>query len=303
MTIYLTLTCGLALIGALSAFPVRIRAQAGAPSVSIEPVRDGVYFADAGGGGNAGFIIGKDGVIVVDATISPVSGKQILAEIAKLTSKPVTTVILSHSDPDHVNGLAAFPTGLTIIAHEDCKKDIEATAHSPNPSPQDRLPNKTLTRSESFTINGVKLNVLHFAPGHTSGDLQVYLPEQKIVFTGDVIATSCCGNFRAPQAYTMIKTQKGGSSAGWVQTVKGILALDADTYVPGHGDLQTKTDVQKRLARVETRRDEVRRMVGQGLSLEQVKQALNEQGSTPGYDLSQFPDFTTVVYAEFKKKA
>jgi len=303
MKIYRTLTCGLALAAALIGFSARVGAQAGAPSVTIKPVRDGVYFADAGGGGNAGFIIGKDGVIVVDATISPVSGKQIVDEIHKLTSKPITTVILTHSDPDHVNGLAAFPAGLTIIAHEDCKKDIEATAHSANPSPQDRLPNKTVTKCESFTINGVKLNVLHIAPGHTSGDLQVYLPEQKIVFTGDVVATSCCGNFRAPQALTLIKMQKGGSSAGWVQTVKGILALDADIYVPGHGDLQTKAQVRERLARVEARRAEINQMVREGFSLEQVKQALNEKGSAPGYDPTQFPDFTTVVYAEFKKKA
>lgn len=293
---------GLALVAALSAQTARLSAQA-APSVTIKQVRDGVYFADAGGGGNAGFIIGKDGVIVFDATISPVSGKQMLDAIAKLTPKPVTTVILSHSDADHVNGLAAFPPGLTIIAHEDCKKDIEATAHSPNPSPQDHLPNKTLTKSQSFTIDGVKLNVLHIAPGHTSGDLQLYLPEQKIVFTGDVIATSCCGNFRSPQAYAMIKAQKGGSSAGWVQTVKGLLALDADIYVPGHGDLQTKADVQERLTRIETRREQIKKMAGQGMSLQQVKQALNENGGpAPGYDVSQFPDFTTVVYTEFTKK-
>ena len=301
MKCHRNLTFGFALILGLSAFAVVANAQQG-PAISVKSVSDGVYWANAGGGGNAGFIIGRDGVIVVDATIAPSSGKQMLAEIAKLTPKPVTTVILTHSDADHVNGLAAFPPGLTIIAHEDCKKDIQATANSRNPSPQDRLPNKTLTKSESLTINGVRLNVLHFAPAHTSGDLQVYLPEQKIVFTGDVIATSCCGNVRAPQAYTMIKEQKNGSAEGWVQTVKGLLALNADSYVPGHGDLQTKADVQQRLARVEARREQVKKMVAEGKSLEQVKQALGETGPAPGYDLAQFPDFTTVVYTEFTKK-
>lgn len=301
MKFHRNLTIAFALIWVLSAFVAPAIAQEG-PAISVKPVRDGVYWADAGGGGNAGFIIGKDGVIVVDATIAPASGKQMLVEIAKLTPKPITTVILTHSDVDHVNGLAAFPPGLTIIAHEDCKKDIEATANSRNPSPQDHLPNKTVTKSESFTINGVKLNVLHFAPAHTSGDLQVYLPEQKIVFTGDVIATSCCGTVRAPQAYTMIKTQKNGSSEGWVQTVKGLLALNADIYVPGHGDLQTRADVQQRLARVEARREQVKKMAAEGKSVEQIKQALGETGTTPGYDVSQFPDFTTVVYTEFTKK-
>ena len=258
------------------AFAPRADAQGGAP-VSIKPVRDNVYFVDAGGGGNAGFIIGKDGVIVVDTTTN--SGKQIVDGIAKLTNKPITTVILTHSDIDHVGGLKSFPLGLTIIAHEDNKKDMEATANSPNPSPQDHLPNKTLTKSQSFTINGVKLEVLHFAPAHTSGDLQIYLPAQKIVFTGDVVATSCCGNVRSPQAYTMIKLQKHGSAAGWVQTAKGILALDADIYIPGHGDLQTKSDVQERLARVEARRQAIKEMVAQGKSLEQVKDSSRRKRS------------------------
>jgi cyclase len=297
---HLNLAFGFALIVGLSAFSAAY-AQEG-PAISVKPVRDAVYWADAGGGGNAGFIIGKDGVIVVNATIAPASGKRMLAEIAKLTPKPITTVILTHSDVDHVNGLAAFPPGLTIIGHEDCKKDIEATANSRNPSPQDRLPNKTLTKSESLTINGVRINVLHFAPGHTSGDLQVYLPEQKIVFTGDVIATSCCGNVRSPQEFTMIKAQKNGSAEGWVQTVRGLLALNADTYVPGHGDLQTKADVRRRLARVEARREQVKKMVAEGKSLEQVKQTLGETAAAPGYDVAQFPDFTTVVYTEFSKQ-
>jgi len=301
MECYRSLILGFVLTLGLGVFAAPANAQEG-PAVSVKPVSDGVYWADAGGGGNAGFIIGKDGVIVVDATIAPSSAKQMLDAIAKLTPKPITTVILTHSDVDHVNGLAAFPPGLTIIAHENCKKDIEATANSRNPSPQDRLPNKALTKSESLTINGVRLNILHFAAAHTSGDLQVYLPDQKIVFTGDVIATSCCGNVRSPQAYTMIKVQKNGSAEGWVQTVKGLLALNADTYVPGHGDLQAKAALQQRLARVEARRDQIKKLVAEGKSLEQVKQALGETGPAPGYDVSQFPDFTTVVYREFSQK-
>ena len=271
-----SLSWSFALIAAATAFAFapRANAQGGAP-LTIKQVRDNVYFADAGGGGNAGFIVGKDGVIVVDTTTN--QGKQLLDGIAKVTDKPVITVILSHSDIDHVGGLKSFPQGLTIIAHEDCKKDMEATANTPNPSPQDHLPNKTLTKSQNFTINGVKLEVLHFAPGHTSGDLQVYLPDEKLVFTGDVIATSRW-NVRSPQMYTMIKKQKGGSSEGWVKTVKGILALDADIYLPGHGVPQTRSDVQERLTRIETRRAEVKKMVAQGKTLEQVKDALGEKG-------------------------
>jgi cyclase len=276
--------------------------QGAGPSLSVMQLRDGVYFVEPSAGGNAGFIVGSQGVIVFDTTTSPALGKLLLAEIAKVTPKPVTTVILSHSDGDHVSGLASFPSGLTIIAHENCKADLVATANTRNPFPQDRLPNKTLTKSQSLTIDGVKLEILHFAPAHTSGDLQLYLPAQKIVFTGDVIATNCCGNVRGPQTYTLVKPQKNGSAVGWTRTVKGLLALDADTYVPGHGEVQTKADVQQRFDRVQARIDAVKKLIAEGKTLEQVKQVFPDTGLAPGLDPTQFPDFTTAVYNELTQK-
>jgi len=271
------------------------------PPRTAKLVRGNVYWLDAGGGGNAGFVVGTDGVIVVDTMTPAAQGKNLLAEIAKATPKPVTTVILTHSDIDHMGGLAGFPTGLTIIAHENNKKEMEAAANTNQPAPQ--LPNKTFTASkETLTISGVKMELLHFGPAHTSGDVQVYFPEQKVVFTGDVIATSCCGNQRSPQAFTMIKTQKNGSVEGWVKTVKGVLALNADIYVPGHGDLQTRMDLEQRLARVQARQDQIRKFIAQGKSLEETKAALGETSPPPGYDPNQFPDFSAVVYNELSKK-
>src|SRR5579862_9706384 len=65
-----------------------------------------------GGGGNSGVIVGDKGVIVIDAKTSAAGGKELLDDIAKITPKPVTTVILTHSDGDHVNGLVSFPAGI-----------------------------------------------------------------------------------------------------------------------------------------------------------------------------------------------
>lgn len=287
----LALSAGLAVVTFLAV----ASAQQQPPPLQVKPLSGGVYWTQGGAGGNTGIIVGKDGVIVVDAKTTPASAKDMLAEIAKITPKPVTTVILTHSDGDHVNGLAAFPAGLTIISQENCKKEMEASANSRNPAPQDRLPTKTVANKENVTINGVKLTLLHYAPAHTSGDLMVYLPEQKIVFTGDIIATN--------QPYTLIHAEKNGSSEGWIQTVKGLTGLNADTYVPGHGDLQTKADVQQRLARVQARREEIRKLVAQGKSLDQVKQALGETDTPAAPGAPQFPSYTTVVYNELTKKS
>src|SRR5215467_3463652 len=103
------LAFGLAMLGSLCAFGLPAAAQQQAPPLSVKKLADDVYWTQGGAGGNTGIIIGKDGVIVVDAKTTADSAKQVLSEIAKLTPKPVTTVILTHSDADHVNGLAAFP--------------------------------------------------------------------------------------------------------------------------------------------------------------------------------------------------
>ena len=284
---------GLEVILCVCAFSVLTHAQQPPVPLSVKKLADNVYWTQGGAGGNTGIIIGKDGVIVVDAKTTPDSAKEVLAQIAKLTPKPVTTVIITHSDGDHVNGLAAFPTGLTIIAQANCKKEMEASASSKNPAPQDHLPTKTVDKKEKVTINGERIELLHFAPAHTSGDLQVYLPAEKIVFTGDIIATN--------QPYTLIHAEKNGSSEGWITTVKGLVALNATSYVPGHGDLQTKDEVQARLQRVEARREEIKKLVAQGKSLDEVKQAMGDP--PPPANGPQFPSFTVVVYNELTKKS
>lgn len=91
----------------------------------IPQLKPNVYWIE-GGGGNSGVIVGDKGVIVVNAKTSAAGGKELLDDLAKITPKPVTTVILTHSDGDHVNGLAAFPTSVKVIAHENNKKELEA---------------------------------------------------------------------------------------------------------------------------------------------------------------------------------
>ena len=267
-------------------------AQMQPPPVSVKPLTGGVYWTQGGAGGNTGLIVGKDGVIVIDAKTTPESAKEMLDDLAKLTPKPVTHVILTHSDRDHVNGLSAFPNkGLTIISQTNAKKEIEESLNGPDAAPLDYFPTKTVDKEESLTIDGVRLQLLHFAPAHTSGDLIVYLPEQKIVFTGDLIVSL--------NPFPLIHLEKHGSSAGWIESAKGMLALDADTYVSGHGDLQTKDDIQKRLNRVQDRYNKIKELVAQGKSLEEVKIALNDtKAPTPLPGAPRFPTFTETTYKE-----
>jgi glyoxylase-like metal-dependent hydrolase (beta-lactamase superfamily II) len=142
------------------------------------------------------------------------------------------------------------------------------------------------------------VRLLHWAPAHTSGDLVIYLPVQKIVFAGDLLVTN--------RPDTNIHVDKQGSVAGWMENVKGMIALDADTYVTGHGDLMTKDDAKKKLAYIQERWDKVKAMAAQGKSLDDVKTAMGESTAPPVANAQgnmPAPTITEVMYNEVKKKS
>ena len=283
-------TTGLFTVTTLAFFSTLAFAQAPFPPVTIKKLKDNIYMAE-GGGGTSTVIIGQNGVIVVDGKNRPPDGKQLVDEVGKLTNKPITTVILTHSDPDHVRGLGGFPKGLTIIAHENDKKEIEqdlAAGGLASP-PKEYLPNKIVTQArESVTIEGVKMTLIHIAPAHTTGDLAVYLSDAKVVASGDLI-----GN-----GDPTVHLEKHGSSEGWIKFVSVLADLDADTYVRGHAHVATREQVRLILANAEAKRARIVDLVKQGKSLGDIKQALGEPSANP----SRFATFTETTYEELTRK-
>jgi len=273
--------------------------QGPAPApLMVHQLKPNVYLVE-GGGGNSGVIVGNKGVIVVDAKTTAAQGKELLDDIAKITPKPVTTVILTHSDGDHVNGLASFPAGITIIAHENNKKEQDSAlaAGGRGAPPAGHLPTQSISKNkDDLKIDGVKVEVLHWAPAHTSGDLVVFLPSEKIVFTGDIITT---------QPDALIHLEKNGSSEGWVTTAKGTAALNADQFVPGHGNVMDKAAVQKKATDVAAKRAKIKDLVAQGKSLDEIKAAVGDPPPAQGKGGGRgpgFASFTDVVYQELTKK-
>src|ERR1700723_1974780 len=285
------LVMGFAIVGwsALAMAQGRGAGQPAAPFMAHQ-LKPNVYWIE-GGGGNSGVIIGDKGVIVIDAKTSAAGGKELLDDIAKITPKPVSTVILTHSDGDHVNGLAAFPAGVKVIAHENNKKEQETAlaAGGRGAPPADHQPTQVITKEkETLTIEGEKFELYHWAPAHTSGDLIVYLPTQKSVATGDIIATN--------NPYPRIHDEKHGSTEGWIATAKGIVSLDADTFVPGHGTIQTKADIENRISHAKAPRTQVKELVTQDKSLEEVKAAVGDN------DKLNYKSWTQVCYEELTKR-
>ena len=144
------------------------------------------------------------------------------------------------------------------------------------------------------------IRLYHWASGHTSGDTVVYLPDEKIVFGGDLLAGA------PDRAETRIHVEKQGSAAGWIENVKGMLGLDADTYLTGHGEMMTKAEVQKKLDLIQDKYNKIKTMVAQGKSLDEIKTSLGEPTAAPPANPNgapPFPDLTEVIYMEVSKKS
>src|ERR1700751_2087072 len=107
-----------AIVAVLSVMGPRAGAQAPAAApFMVHQLKPNIFWVE-GGGGNSGVIVGDKGVIVIDTKINPDEGKQLLACVAKISSKPIPTVILTHRDIDHIGGLSVFPKGIQVIAHD-----------------------------------------------------------------------------------------------------------------------------------------------------------------------------------------
>jgi glyoxylase-like metal-dependent hydrolase (beta-lactamase superfamily II) len=217
-----------------------------------------------------------------------------LEEIKKLTPNPVTRVILTHSDRDHVNGLAGFPKGLTIVAQAQCKKEMAEAFKDPALLElREYMPTQVFDDSLDLKINQEPIRLLHFGPAHTSGDTVVLFPTEKVAFIGDLAFIG-----RDP----LVHRQKGGTSLGYAATLKKIIELGAETYVSGHNDPLTTADLQGLLSAIKEKQAKVKALIAEGKSLEDIKAAFgiaDQAGATAG---RRFPSLVEVIYFDLTGK-
>jgi len=295
-TSFVAATIAIAAVTALGA--AWAQAPRPAQGLAIHTIKDGELYWVEGGGGNSGVIIGDKGVIVVDAKTTPESGQQLVAAVASLTPKPITTVIETHSDGDHVNGIVSFPQGIHIVAHVNNKMEqqivplyaaVEVDGGRCLPPP-DRLPDQLINGDKAeATLEGRHFVFYHFGPAHTNGDLVVYLPAYHLAFVGDLITNS-----------VLVHPEKNGSLEGWFKNAQGLLGIDAQSYLGGHAkDLDTKDTLRERIKGYQALRDKVDGMMKDGKSLAEIKVAMGDPAKDPsGCRGIPYPSLTQDEYNE-----
>jgi glyoxylase-like metal-dependent hydrolase (beta-lactamase superfamily II) len=187
---------------------------------------------------NAGFVVTREGVVVIDALASPQQGQQLLDAIHRVTRQPVTWLILTHHHPDHHFGAIVFRRqGARILAHPD--RRVLASEAGDDALVADWIrvvgldamrgfafadvPDRPITGEDTLRVGETTIVVSHPGAAHSAGDLMVWLPRERVLFAGDLLVED---------GVTLIVD---GSSGELLKALAAIDSLRPGIVVPGHG--------------------------------------------------------------------
>ncbi len=239
--------------------------------IKVSKVGGNVYMLK-GAGGNIGFSVGKDGIVLVDDQFAPLADK-IKTALKAITDKPVRFVINTHYHFDHTNGNADFQKDAPVIAHHNVRKRLQSGGTPGNlgsvrqelkPAASEALPILTFSQDVTLHLNGEDIHVLHYPSGHTDGDSMIFFPESNVVHMGDDFVT---------YGFPFVDLAGGGSVGGMIVAAEYVIAnLPADAKViPGHGAVSNLDDVRKFVAMLKETSGVAEAAIKAGQTLEQMK--------------------------------
>ncbi len=223
-------------------------------SAGLTKIADGVYsYVDAkhataknSFGANAGIIVGRDGIVVVDTLISAKEAQKFIKDIRAVSDKPIKYVVNTHMHLDHTFGNCAFAKlGAVIIGQADDKREMKTYAEATIKNAAayglsaDDLegtgiccPALTFDNRMDLDLGDVTVQLIHPGHSHTAGSIVVFIPERHVLFAGDILFTNYVPNL------------KHADMGGWVKALDTLAAMDVEKIIPGHGPLSTKKDLE-----------------------------------------------------------
>ncbi|MFP1631249.1 MBL fold metallo-hydrolase [Zhengella sp. ZM62] len=206
--------------------------------ISFTEVGKGLWAFTAEGDPNSGVIIGDDSVMIVEAQATPRLANKVIEKVREVTDKPITHVVLTHYHAVRVLGASAFGAQQVIMSdtaramvvergQEDWDSEFQRfprlfEGHESIPG----LTWPTTTFSDSMTVylGNRRVDIMHLGRAHTAGDAVIHVPDENVMFTGDIVEyhSACyCGD---------------GHFNDWGFTLDAIKSFDVDAIAPGRGD-------------------------------------------------------------------
>jgi cyclase len=281
------------------------------PTGLIE-LADGVFaYVQEGGGlcvANAGLLVGPESCIVIDALFAAAMTRAFREQIRRVTDKPVRLLINTHHHVDHTLGNALFPEA-QIVSHANARREQQRVGVGVLELLRPRIPELVaevegvqprladLTFDGELTlhlpvrqagVDGRTIRLAHLGPAHTIGDALVLLPEERLVFAGDVAF-----HYITPLAFE-------GHIGGWVEVCDQVDAMAIDTIVPGHGPLGGKAELREMRGYLHSIREQARAAFAAGRSAEEATQAIDLGEYASWAEPERLPLNVGRLYQEFR---
>jgi glyoxylase-like metal-dependent hydrolase (beta-lactamase superfamily II) len=224
-----------------------------------QKVKDNLYVI-SGDGGNVAVLVTNEGVVLVDDMYER-NYADIMAQVKNLTEQPVRYVFNTHQHDDHAGSNAKMMTSAEVIAHRNVRTNM-LTLKQPGP------PRVVFSAEMSVFLGGQEVRAQYFGRGHTNGDAVIYFPALKVIHSGDLFLT----NSSTPLPF--MDFAQGGSAVEWTSTLDRMMMLDFDTVIPGHGPLSNREGVAKWRTDLVSMRGNIRDLVRQGKSKDEISDVL-----------------------------
>lgn len=223
-------------------------------------------------GGNMTALIGEDGTLLVDAEFGPQT-PAILARLKALGGGAPRFVVNTHYHRDHTGGNASMhEAGAIVIGQSNLRarlaqiQRVPPGGSHPMPVPAAGLPMLTFEQAMTLYVDGETVRILHLPPGHTDGDSIVLFKHANVVSMGDLFFNGM---------YPVIDVEAGGSVGGMIRDIDKTLPLigDKTVVIPGHGPVADKAALVRFRDMMAAVRDNVRKLINQGKTLDQIQSA------------------------------
>ncbi|MBT8437288.1 MAG: MBL fold metallo-hydrolase [Gammaproteobacteria bacterium] len=221
-----------------------------------EKVIDGVWsaigatspgsYANSGHNNNLSFVIGETGVLVFNAGDNYLLAQALHDEIRKITSLPVTAVVLENGQGHAMLGSNYWQEqGVSVVAHVDTAREIEAYGIEVLQRMQLRngekardtqltMPDQTFDKELVVDLGGLKVKLMYLGPAHSPGDIVAWIPQKQLVISGDMAFHQ-----------RLLPIFEHTDTAAWIETWERFAELGAKHVIPGHGEPTDMTEVTR----------------------------------------------------------